>query len=160
MGKIWDFESFADSPALISDAGATLTYRDLAALSGETETAVAKSLGQAAESKPLVMFVCRNTLGAIAGYAALINRGYPMLPVSAELPAGMRRSLMKTYRPRLLLLPEELHGEYSTMKEVCRIQDYALLKTNYPESFPVHPQLGQLITTSGSTGSAKFVRQS
>ncbi len=28
------------------------------------------------------------------------------------------------------------------------------------ERFPVHPQLGLLITTSGSTGSAKFVRQS
>jgi acyl-coenzyme A synthetase/AMP-(fatty) acid ligase len=46
------------------------------------------------------------------------------------------------------------------MREVCGIRDYVLLKTNYREYFPVHPALGLLITTSGSTGSAKLVRQS
>ena len=160
MGKIWDFESFADAPALIADTGITLTYRDLAVLSGETDAAVEKSGGWDAASKPLVMFVCRNSLGAVSGYAALINRGYPVLPVSAEQPAGMRKELIKTYRPGLLLLPEEMRGEYPAMKEVCGIRDYVLLKTNYIERFPVHPELGLLITTSGSTGSAKFVRQS
>ena len=46
------------------------------------------------------------------------------------------------------------------MREVSVIRDYVLLKTNYMEHYPVHPALGLLITTSGSTGSAKFVRQS
>ena len=160
MGILWDFENFGDSPALIADTGVTLTYCDLVSLSGETEAAIMRSADWSSESKPLAMFVCRNTMGALSGYAALINSGYPMLPFSAELPSEMRRELMKVYRPGLLLLPEELHGEYPTMKEVCRIRDYVLLKTNYIERFPVNPQLGLLITTSGSTGSAKFVRQS
>ena len=157
MGKLWDFESFADSPALIGDTGVTLTYRDLTALSDDIETAVG---GTASEAGPLVMFICRNTLGALSGYAALINRGYPMLPLSAELPTEMRKELMNAYRPRYLLLPGELRGEYPAMREVCGIRDYVLLKTNYREDFPVHPALGLLITTSGSTGSAKLVRQS
>jgi len=160
MGTLWDFESYGDSPALIADTGFTLTYHDLASLSDDTEAAVRKSFDGDGGMKPLTMFVCRNSLGAIAGYAALMNRGYPVLPFSAELSADMRRELMKVYRPGLLLLPEELRGEYPAMKEVCGIRDYVLLKTNYPELFPLHPQLGLLITTSGSTGSAKFVRQS
>lgn len=160
MGTLWDFESYGDAPALIAETGATLTYRDLASLSDHTEASVRKSFGGETGLKPLTMFVCHNSPGAIAGYAALINRGYPMLPFSAELSAEMRKELMKVYRPGLLLLPEELRDEYPTMKEVCGIRDYVLLKTNYPELFPVHPQLGLLITTSGSTGSAKFVRQS
>ena len=94
MGKLWNFAQFGDSPALIGDTGVTLTYRDLAALSETVEAAV----GQA-DSGALVMFVCRNTLGALSGYAALINRGHPVLPVSAELPADMRRDLMNVYRP-------------------------------------------------------------
>ena len=160
MGTIWDFGSFADSPALIADTGVRITYRDLEALSGETENAIGRSTGRSVDSKPLVMFVCRNSLGALAGYAALINRGYPVLPMSAELPAEMRKEVMNVYRPGLLFLPEELRGTLPAMREVCRIRDYVLLKTNYPELFPTHPQLGLLITTSGSTGSAKFVRQS
>ncbi len=160
MGTFWDFESYGDAPALIAETGARLTYRDLASLSDHTEASVWKSFDGETGLKPLTMFVCRNSPGAIAGYAALINRGYPMLPFSAELSAEMRKELMKVYRPGLLLLPEEMRGEYPTMKEVCGIWDYVLLKTNYPELFPMHPQLGLLITTSGSTGSAKFVRQS
>ena len=157
MGKLWDFESFADSPALIGDTGVTLTYRDLTTLSDDIEAGVG---GTASEAGPLVMFICRNTLGALSGYAALINRGYPMLPLSAELPTEMRKELMNVYRPRYLLLPGELRSEYPAMREVCGIRDYVLLKTNYREYFPVHPALGLLITTSGSTGSAKLVRQS
>ena len=160
MGIFWEFERFADAPALIADTGVTLTYRDLAALSDEMEAGIRESGDRDGGSRPLVMFFCRNTPGAIAGYAALINRGNPVLPCSAELPAETRRGVMNTYRPRFLLLPKEMCGEYPTMNTVFEIRDYALLKTNYMELFPVHPQLSLLITTSGSTGSAKFVRQS
>ena len=160
MGKIWNPESFGDSPALIGDTGVTLTYRDLASLSAGTDSDIAANADWSAESKPLVMFVCRNSLGALAGYAALINSGYPVMPVSAEAPEDVRKQLMKEYRPGLLFLPEEMCGGYPALKQVSGIRDYSLLKTNYPERFPVHPRLGQLITTSGSTGSAKFVRQS
>ena len=152
MDKIWDFEQFGDAPALIADTGATITYRELEALSGELE--------QAAGERAPVMFVCRNSTGALAGYAAMMNRGCPVLPVSVELPAEMRKELMKVYRPGFVLLPEEMRGEYPAMREIFGIRDYTLLKTNYTELFPIHPDLGLLIPTSGSTGSAKFVRQS
>ena len=160
MGVFWDFENFADSPALIADTGVAVTYRDLSALSKETAAAISRCADWDAASEPLVMMVCRNTMGALSGYAVLADSGYPFLPVSAELAAVMRRDLMNAYRPGLLLLPEEMRGEYPAMGEVCAIRDYVLLKTNYMDRFPIHPRLGLLITTSGSTGSAKFVRQS
>ena len=160
MGKLWDFERFADSPALIAETGVTVSYRSLKQLSSALEAAVGQADERNAEDRQLIMFVCRNSMGALSGYAALMNSGYPMLPVSAELPSASRRELMKLYRPGLLLLPEELRGEYPSLREVSVIRDYVLLKTNYMERSPVHPALGLLITTSGSTGSAKFVRQS
>lgn len=155
MGKLWDFEQHADAPALIGDSGITLAYRDLAALSDEIGTAIRDD-----GDRPLTLFVCRNTLGALSGYAALINQGYPMLPVSADLLLDMRKALMNAYRPGLVLLPKELRDTCPAMREICEIRDYILLRTNYAERFPVHPQLGLLVTTSGSTGSSKLVRQS
>ncbi len=160
MGVFWNFENFADSPALIADTGAVLTYRELEALSEKAEILIDKSAKWSDGSKPLIMIICRNTVGALSGYAALINRGYPILPVSAELAAEKRKALMNIYRPGLLLVPKEFRGSFMAMKEILEFGDYILLKTNYRDCFPVHPQLGQLITTSGSTGSAKFVRQS
>ncbi len=160
MGVIWDFKRFAGLPALISDTGTAITYGELEALSENAEAAIDKAADPGPGAKPLTMLICSNTMGSLSGYAALINRGCPILPVSAELEADKRKALMNTYRPGLLLLPKELRGGFPAMKELFEFGDYILLKTNYRECFPVHPQLAQMIPTSGSTGSAKFVRQS
>ena len=92
MGKLWDFESFADSPALIADTGVTVSYRDLARLCNTLEADIGKIADWNAGERPLTMFVCRNSIGALSGYAALINNSYPILPVSAEAPSAGRAS--------------------------------------------------------------------
>ena len=76
MGKLWDFERFADSPALIGDTGVTLTYRDLAALSAEK-----RKLPSA--GRRTVRWSCSSAgtpSGALSGYAALMNWGIPCCP--------------------------------------------------------------------------------
>ena len=71
----WDFSRFDDTPALIADTGVTITYRGLASLSEEAEAAAGRHAGGDSGQKPLVMLVCRNSLGALAGYAALASVG-------------------------------------------------------------------------------------
>ena len=90
MGTFWDFESYGDAPALIAETGARLTYRDLASLSDHTEASVWKSFDGETGLKPLTMFVCRNSPGAIAGYAALIC----MDKLLANLKTGLSFSLI------------------------------------------------------------------
>ena len=72
----------------------------------------------------------------------------------------MRKQVLNTYRPAMILIPEEQYGDYSNMQKIRSVGDCLLLKTNYPANYPVHPDLCQLLTTSGSTGFAKYVRQS
>ena len=152
MNTIWDFSAFGKKPALIDDTGVTVRYDELAALQNELCDAVAAG--------ELTMMLCENSIGALWGYAALLNGGRPLLLVSAALPEDMRRQIMNTHRPGLVFAPQALLGDYPHMREIRRIDSYALLRTNYASSYPLHPALGQLLTTSGSTGSVKFVRQS
>ena len=152
MNTIWDFSTFGRKPALIDDTGVTVRYDELAALQNE--------LSDAVDSGELTMMLCINSIGALWGYAALLNGGRPLLLVSAALPEDMRRQIMNTYRPGLVYAPQSLLSDYPHMREIRRIDSYALLRTNYASPYPLHPALGQLLTTSGSTGSVKFVRQS
>lgn len=151
MNRIWDFGAFGEKAALTDDTGVTLRYDELAALQDELS---------GTGSGELTMMMCENSLGALAGYAALLNSGHPMLMVSAELPADMRRQIMNTYRPGMIFAPQSLRGDYPNMTEIRTVDSFTLLRTNYAERWPVNPALGQLLTTSGSTGSVKFVRQS
>lgn len=151
MNRIWDFSAFGTNVALVDDTGVTVRYDELAALQEE--------LSGVAPGE-LTMMLCENSIGALAGYAALLNGGHPMLMVSAGLSEDMRRQIMNAYRPALVFAPRSLRGDYPHMKEIREIDDYALLRTSYSEPWPVHPALGQLLTTSGSTGSVKYVRHS
>lgn len=149
---LWDFGRFADRVAVIGECGETVRYGELEALTAKLSTVDLRY--------PLVMMLCRNTVGAVSGYAALLCGGYPILMMSAEAPAETRRAVLNAYRPGLVFLPEEMRGGYAGMREDCTVGDYILLKTNYPELYPINPELGLMLTTSGSTGSVKYVRQS
>lgn len=151
MNRIWDFGAFGTNTAMVDDTGVAVRYDELAALQGELSGVAPGAL---------TMMLCENSIGALSGYAALLNGGHPMLMVSAGLPEEMRRQIMNTYRPGLVFAPRSLRGDYAHMRELRAIDDYVLFGTNYAEPWPVHPALGQLLTTSGSTGSVKFVRQS
>ncbi|MCR5136875.1 MAG: AMP-binding protein [Oscillospiraceae bacterium] len=152
MNRIWDFGTFGRKAALIDDTGVTVRYDELEMLQNE--------LSKTLDSGRLTMMLCENSIGALSGYAALLNGGFPMLMVSAALPEEMRRQIMNTYRPGLVFAPRSLRDDYPHLQELRTIDDYVLLRTSYPELYPIHPALGQLLTTSGSTGSVKFVRQS
>ena len=151
---LWDFQSYSDRPALICDHGETITYKDLLTLGCELA-----DIDQG-RPRPLVMMLCRNTPGALYGYGALQSSGYPLLMISAEIPAQLQRQVMNQYRPAMIFVPEKLRGEYAHLQTIRTVRDYLLLKTNYPSGYPVDPRLCQLLTTSGSTGSVKYVRQS
>ena len=151
MNRIWNFSAFGSRPALTDDTGVTVRYNELAELQDQLA-----GIGPG----ELTMMLCENSIGALAGYAALINSGHPMLMVSSGMPEDMRRNIMNTYRPGMVFAPRLLQKHYSNMQELRTIDDYVLLKTNYSEQYSVFPELGQLLTTSGSTGSVKFVRQS
>ena len=152
MNRIWDFNGFGDKEAFRDDTGVSVSYRELDRLQ--------RQLSDAAASGELTMMLCENSIGALSGYAALLNSGHPVLPVSAELDRDMRRQIMNTYRPGLIFVPGSLQGEYRRMRQLLTIDNYVLLKTSFADPYPVHPSLAQMITTSGSTGSVKFVRQS
>ena len=152
MDRIWEFEKYGPKPALTDDMGTTVTYSEL-------ESACGKVCGSVQENG-LVMMFCSNTVGSVTGYMAFINNGFPVMMLSAGLSSDLKSNLLKTYRPPLLMLPEKQVGDYPFMTEVLRFYDYVVLKTNYTELYPVNPKLGLLLTTSGSTGSVKYVRQS
>ena len=152
MKRIWDFGAFEDKIAFTDDTGVNVSYEELESLQNQ--------LFKTEPSGKLTMMLCENSIGALSGYAALLNSGHPMMLVSAAIPEEERRRIMNTYRPGLVFSPLTLRNDYPHMQELKRIDEYVLLETNYSDLYPVNPKLGQMLTTSGSTGSVKFVRQS
>lgn len=152
MGKIWEPKEHADKPALIDEYGVRVTYGTL-----EAEAVI---LAGIIGHRCLVFSLCRNEIGSVMGYAAFINHGIVPLLLNSRLEDALLQGLLKTYSPEYLWIPEDRAGDFSGMTAEYEAYGYILLKTGYDVKYPMYDELGLLISTSGSTGSPKLVRQS
>lgn len=146
---MWKFEDAVNKIAAIEDTGRELTYGQLAA-EGQRLT---DQIGE----RCLVFCLCQNDLGSLVGYTAFINHRIVPALLSAKLDTELLQELLDNYHPRYLWIPETVKID----GEVCYTAfGYCLIKTSFAEPMELYPELALLLTTSGSTGSPKFVRQS
>ncbi len=127
------FAAHADRPC-VADGDRTLTYRELLELGRA-------GLAGLPRPRALVVLRCSLTAESLAAYAALLVDGHVPLLVEADLSGELLDHLVALYRPDAVVDP------------VAGLVDR-------PGGGPValHPELGLLLTTSGSTGSPKLVR--
>ncbi len=149
---MWNFNKFSENTALQSDDGTQLTYRELEEETGRLATAIGE--------RCLVFSMCSNTIGSVIGYTAFIQHRIVPVLLNAHLDPELLSGLLKTYCPAYLWMPDFMTEKYSDWQKIYTSKGYTLLKTDYEKVYPLYEELGLLLTTSGSTGSPKFVRQS
>ncbi len=152
MSKIWNLEQFKGNTAIVDEFGKNLSYGLLKEESDE--------LAEAVGERCLVFCLCRNEIGSIMGYVSFINNGIVPVLLNAHLEEELLNNLLKTYEPSFLWVPKDQIDQFEGMDSVHEVHEYVLLKTKYTKSNPLYGELALLLTTSGSTGSPKFVRQS
>lgn len=152
MNKIWDLQQHKGKTALIDEFDNKMTYD---VLNSEAYT-LAERIGH----RCLVFSLCRNEIGSVLGYTAFINNGIVPVMVNSHLEENLLQNLLKTYSPEYLWLPKDQAEQFAGMSIEHEAHNYVLLKTGYEKKYPLFDELGLLITTSGSTGSPKLVRQS
>jgi len=128
-----DLAAFGDRIAVITADG-EISYADLAA----RVATVADRLGA---DRRLVLLVGANTVDALVAYLAALAAGHPVLLVPGDNPAAVS-SLVATYDPDVVVRGSEIEDRRAG------------------SAHALHPELALLLSTSGSTGSAKLVRLS
>lgn len=148
---IWNLKQFGKNDAVVDENNNHYSYNDF----HESCNKLANFIGD----RCLVFSLCTNTVGSLIGYIGLVNNNIVPLMLDSHLNDELLSHLVDTYRPKFIWAPESRCDSYRFVK-VFSLEGYELLKTGFDEEFPLHDDLALLLTTSGSTGSPKLVRQS
>lgn len=137
---------------LADDKGNRVTYGDFWHFYEKTDIFSERSL---------CFLFCENTIGAVFFYLACLNRKVVPLLLDKNMDDALRDNLIRTYEPRYLICPDAMEvkgsGSGNAILSAC---DYHVIQRQSAPPVKLHEELALLLTTSGSTGSPKLVRQS
>ncbi len=148
---IWNLRKYSDREALHDDSGRWMTYASLA----EEQDRLAGVIGR----RCLVFCLCENSIGSVLGYSTFVNHGIVAALLNKHIESAFFTNLIEIYQPAFLWVPVALEKNYEG-HVLYKAAGYSLIQRPNGGCFPMHESLALLMTTSGSTGSPKFVRQS
>lgn len=139
---------FANHLLFCDDHGKNITYQywyDCAA-----------ALQLIVPQRTLVFILCRNTIGSALSYLCCLQNHIVPILLDEHINEALLNNLLQLYKPSFIFKPTT---ENSTGTPLYTLVDYGLYAYEQQE-IPLYQDLALLLTTSGSTGSPKLVRQS
>jgi len=139
--------------AVVTDDGRIVSYVELRQLAEDWAAKV--------PARALVFLLVGNNLDSLVAYVACLNHGIVPLMLDARIDAALLQRFIEIYRPDFIWRPSE--GGYVLEPRNTPNGDTSVSCVScisWFENNKLHPDLALLLTTSGSTGSPKLVRQS
>ena len=115
-----------------------------------TRARLADAVGRVAQMlrsdrKELVFCACDRDVGSVVGYLAAVTAGHAVALTDRNVHEDLAAALVERYQPRFML---EADGAEVRVTE----------RRGLPDAPPIHGELTVLLSTSGTTGSPRFVR--
>lgn len=157
MNYYTDLDKYGANLAVITDEGEQLTYD---AFLSDCDDFVSSLT-----SRRLLFLVCNNCLEALVTYIGALRNGIVPVMINSTVDAELYRQLFQQYKPEYLCAPTDWQGiredvNNGAFKEIKVYKGYTMYATGCKETYQLNSELALLLTTSGSTGSPKLVRQS
>jgi len=146
-------KKFKKNNALILENRKHITYNELLLISKQISEKIEKK-------KKLIFLLGQNNLESVAGYISFINKGHSVALLDFRINEIFLKRLINVYKPSYIFCEKEKIKKNNLYSSILKYKSYNLLKRSNDEIKSINKDLMLLMSTSGTTGSPKFVRQS
>ena len=146
-------ENFKNSTALILENNKFITYEKLLLSTKKISNKLDKK-------KKLIFLIGDNDFETIAAYISFINKGHSVAFLDSKINKIFLKSLLFLYCPDYIFCNNEKLKIIKSYNKILKFKSYVLYKKNITKQNILNKDLMLLMSTSGTTGSPKFVKQS
>lgn len=146
-------EKFKKNKALILENGIFVNYEQLLFYSKNISKKLIKK-------KKLIFLLGQNNLETISGYVSFVNRNYSIILLDFKINDIFLKNLISIYQPTYIFCEKSKIKNKNLYKLILKFKSYNLYQIKKEIDYFLNPNLMLLMSTSGSTGSPKLVRQS
>jgi len=146
-------ESYKNSNALILENNIFITYEKLLLSAKKISNKLDKK-------KKLIFLIGNNDFETITAYISFINKGHSVAFLDSKINKIFLKHLLLLYCPDYIFCNNEMVKKIKSYKKIFKFKSYFLYKKNKIIENFLNKDLMLLMSTSGSTGSPKFVKQS
>ena len=143
-------EKFGSNICFIDENKKKILYKDVFK---KNET-LCKNL----QSRNLIFVLAENQIEFIVSYMGFFRKGLVQMLLDSKITNNFLKELIKTYIPKYIFLPTSRKDDIDNYEVMNQLDNYVLLKLNKDNFYSINNDLALLLSTSGSSGSKKFVR--
>lgn len=96
----------------------------------------------------------------MSGYFAFVENKIVPIMVDGSIDKDFLENICTVYEPEYIWLSSDRSDLFASRDIIFSFDNYSLIRIGQKARFPLHDDLAVLLSTSGSTGSPKFVRLS
>ena len=149
MNFLNKIEKFSSNICLINNNKERMSYEQILK-KGEK---ISKGL----ENKSLVLILAKNHVDFFISYINFYKKGLVQMLLDPNISSNALNEIIKTYNPNYILLPNSRVKDFS-FDVLHELSEHKILKININKQYSINKDLSLLLSTSGSTGSKKFVK--
>ena len=150
MNLLTEIERFDSNLCFIDENNKALTYKNIV----NTCDVLSKDL----KPQNLVLVLAHNHIEFFTSYISFFRKGLAQMLVDSKISARTLEDIIETFKPCYVLLPNSRIVEIKNYEILNKLNEHLIVKLNKENFHPINKNLCLLLSTSGSTGSKKFVR--
>ena len=148
-----NLKRFKNRKALVLESGEILTYNQL----DREAKLISKKLPL---KKKLIFLLGENNIETIIGYIAFIQQGFSIVILDFKINKIFLKDLIKLYNPSFIFCSIDNQKKLKNFKILLKFKTFVLTQNLSEKEYKINKNLMLLMSTSGTTGSPKLVRQS
>ena len=147
---MWNLERFKNRTAFITEKE-IFKYYDIIKFSKKIEKKI--------KTKKLILVLAENSISCLLGYVSFFINRHAIILINSNIDYKSLNKIINNYLPDYIWLDNKKLFDKSKYKETFQFRSYHLFENKVKGNLPVNQNISLLVSTSGTTGSPKLIKQ-